>query len=364
MIWLLALHWVMGAEPFITQTDIVEPGSRWRILISDERHFYIKSSYDRAVFHYDDQGQWIGKIGGPGQGPGELDRLGTIQIFDDHLYIWDGPTVTKFRLDGTFVEEVQLPVDLMGFTYRVKGGWVNLPILQMQGDGFAVTWQALDLSKTKTLVDFTEQQSGGAYQMFGQSWQPAEPRPDGTVPFNPVPERIRLHVNRAGTRAYFRRPGAFEVFVYDFVKQAMVFHLHKEVAPAPFDADWGDRSLAQFEKALADRLPGHPGAFADYPSHFPFLARLEVGFDDILMIPVFTKVGGVFEPLFFDADFQPIELPYSQAAFSRILMIEDGVGYIHNFEDDQVSIVKVPIAEINQYVEDHPLEVPGCLACE
>jgi len=79
-------------------------------------HFYVLDGDAKTVFHWDDKGRFVGTIGTPGAGPGELSLAGRgrpwgmVAAVGEELYVFDGGKrkIIVFTQDGAFKREFEL----------------------------------------------------------------------------------------------------------------------------------------------------------------------------------------------------------------------------------------------------------------
>ena len=104
------------------------------LAVDREDRFYVAQPQDGVVLVFDAQGPRLRTIGGPGQGPGEFERLYRIGLLADTLYAVDYTSrrVTFFTLTGEL---------LSSFTIRppVDPPFSSAPPFLLFADGTAVT---------------------------------------------------------------------------------------------------------------------------------------------------------------------------------------------------------------------------------
>lgn len=86
-------------------------------IIADDDSYYILDSFGaRTLVSFDSNGEAITKYGRVGQGPGEYFRPMDFDVYDSHVYILDANArkILKYRKDGSFICEKQIPFTAMG----------------------------------------------------------------------------------------------------------------------------------------------------------------------------------------------------------------------------------------------------------
>lgn len=130
-----------------------------------EGNTYVLDMGVKAIYRWDKLGKFIDKIGGPGQGPGEMnfsDRWGMLAVKDQHILVFDEQRIHFWNLQGEYLKTVSL-------ADKGYGRWKTFLAF---GDGFIV----MDLNWGKKVsrlllldADFEIRQElalveGGTYQ--------------------------------------------------------------------------------------------------------------------------------------------------------------------------------------------------------
>lgn len=98
---------VITGDPDDRNTTLYRP---FALAVSDAGDVYVLDYGDRRVQVYDETGTFVRSIGGPGQGPGEIDRPTRMTIAGDRLVVVDSSTarLSYWSLDGEYLGASEL----------------------------------------------------------------------------------------------------------------------------------------------------------------------------------------------------------------------------------------------------------------
>lgn len=100
----------------IGSVDDPETALTWisELVVDDEGRIFTAHRQETVVLAHDAAGARLGRIGGPGEGPGEFRGMGGMGLRGDSLWVMDYRLyrITYFAPDGRVLRSVRLPIDL------------------------------------------------------------------------------------------------------------------------------------------------------------------------------------------------------------------------------------------------------------
>lgn len=109
-------------DPAVEDSFLYSP--QWMTMADDGRVFVGDMGDDQVVV-YGADGEYLYRIGGAGEGPGEFQGLTYVDIDDDVLWVVDRIRLHSFALDGTFLATHTLPLEARRLMH--DGRWWRLP---------------------------------------------------------------------------------------------------------------------------------------------------------------------------------------------------------------------------------------------
>jgi hypothetical protein len=104
-------------------------------------NYYIADQKTNVIYKYDPSGKYLGLIGKPGQGPGDLYLPRHIDIIDDVLVINDvgNRRVQKFDLKGQDINSTRISKSYADMIFAKDGKIIGAPLsLESPGEGYAL----------------------------------------------------------------------------------------------------------------------------------------------------------------------------------------------------------------------------------
>lgn len=93
-----------------------------KILFKDHFIYVFDSTIARQVFQFDNQGNFIRKVGMRGRGPGEIDIPLDFDVYENHVYILDRQSrIFKFDQEGNFMKVELLPFQASQMSFLDSG---------------------------------------------------------------------------------------------------------------------------------------------------------------------------------------------------------------------------------------------------
>ena len=232
------------------------------LAVDEAGRVYIAQPQDGVVRVFDADGEPVRTIGGPGQGPGEFERLTALGLLADTLWTTDltSRRVTFFSLDGellstmTIRPEVDPPFSAFGASMMFADGSAMAPI------GVPVGMPGLDVSRVPMVR--VNRQSEIVDTLATTSYERRFTMIDGSNG-NPVTinqqfdDEALIAVSRDGRRvARVERPAAtapgsasIGVMVIDPVSDDTVFSRSYEYLPVRMDQTVADSTIARSARA-------------------------------------------------------------------------------------------------------------------
>ena len=104
-------------------------------------NYYIADQKTNIIYKYDSSGKYIGRIGKPGQGPGDLYLPRHIEIIDDVLIVNDvgNRRVQKFDLMGQVINSTRIFKSYTDMVFARDGKIIGAPLsIELPGEGNAL----------------------------------------------------------------------------------------------------------------------------------------------------------------------------------------------------------------------------------
>jgi hypothetical protein len=228
------------------------------IVVDGTGRVYVAQPQDNVVRVFDEEGRFVRTIGGPGQGPGEFERLVAIGLLADTLYAADltSRRVAFFSLEGdllgtvTIRPPVEPPFSAFGADMMYADGSVMAPV------GVPVGMPGLDVSRVPWLRvnrqgEILDTLATSSYE---GRWTSTEGSNGDPVIINQTfDDEALIAVARDGTRvARVERPAAsaaaassFRVTVTDPFSDDTVFSRTYDYLPVRMDQAIADSAIAQ-----------------------------------------------------------------------------------------------------------------------
>ena len=228
------------------------------LAVDADGRVYVGQPQDNVIRVFDAQGRPVRTIGGPGQGPGELERLVAFGLLADTLWATDlaSRRVTFFSLDGEPLDAVTIrpavdpPFSGFGADMMFPDGTAMSPV------GVPVGVPGIDLSRVPLL---RVNRRGEILDTFATSslerrWTSAEGRNGEPVTVSQTfDDEALVAVSRTGERvARVERPGvsspeaaSFRVTVTDAATRDTVFTRDYEYLPVRMDPVVVDTAVAR-----------------------------------------------------------------------------------------------------------------------
>jgi len=204
-------HWTIADTAIFSLLD------RNSCAVSEDLTFYLMDAPERRIRIYDASGQFIGTIGGKGEGPGEFRYLSGIRYENGLLYCMDAMTLrlSIFKQSGEYFSSSPAPRELLvGFPYSalMVNGWVYTNSRQIQ-------WVDDAFENRMVLAEIEQGES-----------RPLE------VTYVPGAERPVFSASRDRKRVYlYPAKGKFEILVFDVTTKTFRQTITRDILSTPFD---------------------------------------------------------------------------------------------------------------------------------
>lgn len=351
---LLTLLLLFGGDPVaqIADTEILQVMRTDEVFVRPDGQVYILNFSDARIQHYDAGGKLVRNIGRKGKGPGEFTFPSYVNLTGDRLYVWDELTnlISEFDLDGQFLRQVRVPSRGISL-FRTTGGWFYFLRNQdnLEGSASVLSWTADDF-KTKTElapIGNSGQTEGVAIVTDGTTTKAV---------FSPLTVAPVGLVSPDGSRFYFADAATFHIDVYDGATGQKLYAIVKNEPRLPFDEDWADIG---YREAVTDVHRQQPGLTITklYPEYFPAIRGLAFDPEGNLVVDRWRgKPDDHHDPIAFNAKGEEVPLTYDWLVMRRLAGVASGQAYITILdEDSDAALAKVPLAEANRFVKEHPV---------
>ncbi len=281
-----------------------------------------------AVVHLIAHGQdMVKRIGGKGQGPGEMNSPMAVFATGDRLYVRDLDRLHVFNRKGDFIKRVPTPTGY--FFNKCVDGWLAHTVQGLGGSIFEVIWWDEALVASETLLSWPSNDSGR------------------DMPLTMV-DHSTLDLSYDRHWACVRQEGTSKIHILDLKRKKRVHIIQKNhprvEIPEKNIKDYVKRRNAFF---AAKGLQAEPQTF---PKYFPAVSFVSFGLNNQIIVSRSLEDG--FERTAFTIDGE--EIPLDQVEGGALAYV-GGWAFIGVFDADRgAGIVRVPRDAVAQYVKDHP----------
>ena len=92
-------------------------------LILNEGEYILYAKMTSQIFRFDAEGNFMNFIGRKGGGPSEYVEMGDILVVDNTLEVLDHKAIVSYRLNGEFIEKVELEIPAFSFALADNNYW-------------------------------------------------------------------------------------------------------------------------------------------------------------------------------------------------------------------------------------------------
>jgi len=341
----------LSGEPFLLQgTEIFAPLPPRSVLVNGATIFLVDRTRGRLLFY---DGEGFRQLAGKGDGPGELMRPQGLFRGDGVVYLIDRFRLHVFGLAGGFRTTMRLPPGT-GWE-KVAGGWVGI-----QGLDYGQRDNPLEL------VFFDENLAGKSVLNRWSSEKERNPHlPEMPIPgvHNPVADFSVSWAGPSGAFVYTKLSGGDEVIITDISKKKTVARVKPDGKPSPFDRDWGEQFMADFNRRYNGKLKG------DFPEFMPLIHKIWVTPEDHLVIskwPARPPLGPEFRYekknlRIFDQFGKPIPNPsIFDLNFWRVLHLDEArvAVNVFNAERDEYTLMLGSRDAFERIIASYPYLAP------
>ncbi len=351
-----------GGSPAVkfSGTELYQPLRRGDVVVSQKGEVFILNYGEAVIRKYAADGSLVGKIGSKGQGPGEFMFPGAIMLDGEHLFVYDmaKSSISRFDLAGKFQDSHSLPGRALEVG-RAGKGWLTADwrMAQDPNKPVVLNWHDNDFKNSRKLAEWPRAGDTGIIEIEAG---PGSGKPK--VPYSPVRDQNLMAVSSDGNWAAVSQVGDLHIDIWDMNNKSKVKTITMdEIQPIPFNETWGRSEFETFEernspmKARIDFVP-------KYPEHFPIVRDLYVsGLGQIVVLLWTGNPDTMKRALVFDHQGKQTVLPYKAEHEARIMAISGQDAYISLYEeeDDQASLLRIPVTKIDATLASHPLAFEG-----
>lgn len=340
----------------ITETDIYQVMLPEETFVSPAGEVYILNFGEARIQYYDPTGKRTKTIGRRGKGPGEFTFPIKVALANNQLHVYDKLTgmISVFAADGTFKEQFKVPINNLEL-FRTAGGWLYWTTQDTFEETKAtqLMWTDDHFKTSKTIMDITEQ--GWSRGMSSHASSSGQRR----IEWSPISVKPQLLVSPDGATIYFAaKPWQFEITVIDGHTGKIINTIKKDADLIPFDAEWADEKFNQ-ETSMHLRGSGISASDIDklYPEHFPIIRAMKLDPDGNLMVSRWRgRPDKNHHVIGLTPTGEAVPTTYAWPTLRRLLGVAQGNGYIMCYDGQEASIAKVPLAELDAFVENNPIE--------
>ncbi|MCB1049095.1 MAG: hypothetical protein H6510_08645 [Acidobacteria bacterium] len=123
----------------------------------------------------------------------------------------------------------------------------------------------------------------------------------------------------------------------------------------PFNEDWGKQEIAiqnEKNKSRPFKMVNDP----DFPEFFPPCRNLFVPGDGRVYFERWSGTPNKRGPLLvWDEQGQAVQSSLRPESLERIVVILKGMAYVLTFDDEEAGLARVPVEQIEAFVQAHPI---------
>lgn len=340
----------------IENTEIHQRMLASEIFIKENGEVYILNFDESRIQYYDDTGKLKKNIGRRGRGPGEFTFPLNVAYINRQFHVFDKLTgmISVFDDQGAYIEQFKLPSTEIELA-RAAGGWV----FWIKQGPFAenrtthLKWTDDNFKTSKVIMEISDQ--GWSSGTSSHSSSTGQRR----IEWSPITVKPRILVSRKGETVYFAAtPWKFEITVIDGNTGSVKNTITKDAKLIPFDVEWADeRFTIETEEHILRKGISISDIDKLYPEHFPIIRSL--AFDPIGNLVVSSWRGrpdSAYYLTAFNTEGDEVPVTYSWSALARLAGVAKGYGYITIYDDEEAALAKVPIDQIEAFVDENPIE--------
>lgn len=348
-----------GTAATFAETETYRPFRARDVAVAADGSVFLSNFEEGLILGYSADGSEKVVFGGKGQGPGELNFVTQLAVEGGKLYAVDAGAnnISVFDAETTaFIERMSMPaqgIEIM----KVNGGWLygNWQFSMDPDAPVELTFVDNNLENPVKIAAWPREGGGSGFMIQSNGGVPE-------VPFNPARDGYRMIASLDGTFAYLSHPGDLKISVVDVANQKIVNTMTPEATVIPFSEEWGQARLKEITEN-SKRGGGMELKFkADFPENFPFVQSLYVGPDNSLVLRRFAAAPEERLPyMVLDRTGKEVDLPYRPQNQPRVMAIHDGHAYVGTYDADvdEAGLIRVPLADVDQVVTDHPIAYEG-----
>lgn len=331
------------------------------VAVNEYGETFVLDPSECQIIKLNPDGSFALRFGKKGQGPGEFNRPGNLQVFGDHVYIDDFMTSSVICYDRKGVYVNQWKVSSARDRTRVADGWLygTWKYNPMNDPSLGKFLQVdLEFKQEKVLHDFGGKDKKEENSPYGIQLE----MKDGYVimPHNPAPDMPRLGVSGDGKFAALVQPGTqLKVDIYDSATGKVVAIVHQKSQPMAFNKDWGEKHIEAMNKVEeASSQKFKMKVTPRFPDFFPYVKSFWAHADGrFYLLPWSKNPNEPGKIICFDekGTFQDHELTPEIA--ERLLYLNETHGWVGTFdaEEEQAGVAKVPRKDLADFIKAHPI---------
>ncbi|MDJ0841060.1 MAG: 6-bladed beta-propeller [Acidobacteriota bacterium] len=321
---------------FIEETDIYLSILSHDFAVASDHHVYILDKQEFKILHFDEEGKRFKDIGGKGQAPGEFNtRPSAILVEEGFLYVFESRRrkIHQYKTNGVFVKSMQAPVGAVAFgntARRVGKAWFFTTLTQdalIQSDS---DFKEMFVIEGRANLDSLLNQK----IQFEETYNPAKTR----IFFSIGPDRMVYYTDLSGT---------FRINVYDPILKKAVRTIERPFTSVPVDPSWAESIYENYSGGVRSRgLKNLNPRRLEYPSHFPAIMDMKIGWDHRIHIRTSKQFLGKDMPSdLYDLNGKHLGLGLIPEKANRVLSRMDPWLYVSSRKDDELQILKLHLDE-------------------
>jgi len=330
--------------------DIYQPLELDHIALGPDGETYVAHVFDAYIHVIDPDGNTRGKIGAPGQGPGELDFPSGLEIHGDALYVHHNGGISVFERDGRFLRTIR--PSYRGKLAWMKDGWVvaeNRYQITEELEPAKVYWSERDLRAAREIHAWQRDEDSARILAVSSGGKV-------TINYNPAPEDLFLIGTPEGDRCYLRAPRSHEIMIIENGKpEPRRFLTLRETAPA-FNETWADSRAREITERANPRQQLLIEKY--YPDTFPLVRNMYLGPDGNLYIERWSGNPDKKRPVTaYDRAGDPVPAAYGAMVLSRLVGARGDKLVLATFDEDteRAGVALVPTALAESYIKERPV---------
>lgn len=338
-----------------TDTQSFQPLMKEEVRVDSSGAVYVLSFSESLISIYAPDGTLTTRIGGKGNGPGELTYPVDFWVVDGHIFVFDiqNTMVSQFDTQGEFINRWSAPAR-------------NVKLVKIEGGWFYGDWGMFATSKLKKDIvwsDDTFSESIVVCQVddlgFTAGLRTYSTDTENKGIYSPFDNRPLLVASWDQSRVYLTNTQSFRIRILDAETKSVSGEITKSVSKLPFDEEWAETKFINTTEAS---MRNSFSWTKNYPKYFPPIRSLNLSADGHLVI---NRWRGDPDNQNYFMTLTPtgeeVERDWDMNYLNRLVGRYKSWVYITTWDDQkqEAGVIRLPSKDAESFVANVPIEYDG-----